>query len=115
MYMYMYIYTRTRSRKHNCMYLQDSLGSKVNVDDLASLIPQGGSGGGGDDEASTASLMSKLLEIQNRLAQLEGETCMYMYMYMQQNTCMSDDLSAQKGSSLRACIKHANYSQPKGM
>ena len=51
-------------------YLQDSLGSKVNVDDLASLMPQAGSG---DDEAS---LMSKLIEIQNRLGQIEGETCM---------------------------------------
>lgn len=46
--------------------LQDSLGSKVNVDDLASLMPQGT----GSDDA--ASFMSKLLEIQNRLAQLEG-------------------------------------------
>ena len=54
-------------------YLQDSLGSKVNVDDLASLMPQAGSG---DDEAATASLMSKLIEIQNRLGQIEGETCM---------------------------------------
>ena len=48
---------------------QDSLASKVNVDDLASLMPQGS----GADEAATTSLMSKLLEIQNRLAQLEGE------------------------------------------
>lgn len=36
------------------------------MDDLASLMPQGT----GSDDA--ASFMSKLLEIQNRLAQLEG-------------------------------------------
>lgn len=51
-----------------CMYTQDSLAHKVNIDDLASFVPQ--SGGSGGDE--TASLMSKLLEIQNRLSQLEG-------------------------------------------
>ena len=64
--------------------LQDSLASKVNVDDLASLMPQGG-GGGGADEAATASLMSKLIEIQNRLAQVEGEIC----------DTRHDDLSSQ--------------------
>lgn len=58
---------------HSICALQDSLAGKVNVDDLGSLIPSGG-GGGGADEAATASLMSKLIEIQNRLAQLEGET-----------------------------------------
>ena len=57
---------------HSICALQDSLASKVNVDDLGSLMPSGG--GGGADEAATASLMSKLIEIQNRLAQLEGET-----------------------------------------
>lgn len=46
------------------------MSGKVNADDLASLMPQGG-GGVGSDEAS--SLMSKLLEIQNRLSQLEGD------------------------------------------
>jgi hypothetical protein len=58
------MYTLTLT--HN--YVQDSLASKVNVDDLASLMPQGGSGG-----ADEAALMSKLIEIQNRLGQLEGE------------------------------------------
>lgn len=57
--------------------MQDSLASKVNVDDLASLMPQGGSGGA--DEAATASLMSKLIEIQNRLAQLEGESNIHVH------------------------------------
>ena len=57
---------------HSICALQDSLAGKVNVDDLGSLIPSGG--GGGADEAATASLMSKFIEIQNRLAQLEGET-----------------------------------------
>ena len=47
--------------------IQESLASKVNVDDLTSLMPRDT----GADE--TSSLMSKLLEIQNRLSQLEGE------------------------------------------
>ena len=66
-------YTFSLTYSHSIRALQDSLASKVNVDDLGSLMPSGG-GGGGADEAATASLMSKLIEIQNRLAQLEGET-----------------------------------------
>ena len=46
--------------------VQESLASKVNVDDLTSLMPRDSEG------AETSSLMSKLLEIQNRLSQLEG-------------------------------------------
>ena len=47
------------------------------MDDLASLMPQSGGGGVGSDEA--ASLMSKLLEIQNRLSQLEGDPHLHAY------------------------------------
>ena len=91
-----------------------SLANKVNVDELASLMPQGGSGGA--DEAATASLMSKLIEIQNRLAQLEGET----YMYMTCTTQVSDDLSAHKRAKSSShvstyLIKNANHTQPKAM
>ena len=64
---YFYVHTTLRLTMLLCTYLQDSLANKVNADDLASLMPQGGSGS--DD---TASLMSKLLEIQNRLSQLES-------------------------------------------
>ena len=46
--------------------MQSSLAQKVNTSDLASLMPQSGS-----DEG--ASLMPKLIELQNKLAQIEGE------------------------------------------
>ena len=46
--------------------MQSSLSQKVNASDLASLVPQGGS-----DEG--ASLLPKLIELQNKLAQTEGE------------------------------------------
>ena len=46
--------------------MQASLAGKVNASDLASLMPQGG----GDEGAS---LMPKLIEIQSKMAQLEGK------------------------------------------
>ena len=48
-------------------HTQASLAGKVNASDLASLMPQGG----GAEEG--AALMPKLVEIQNKMAQLEGE------------------------------------------
>ena len=48
--------------------LQTALSEKVNVSDLSSLMPS-------TDGSEGASFMPKLLEIQNKITQLEGNSC----------------------------------------
>ena len=48
--------------------LQTALSEKVNVSDLSSLMPS-------TDGSEGANFMPKLLEIQNKITQLEGNSC----------------------------------------